>query len=166
MINFNLRGLPKLEAFLKSVPRGATKTALEAFTKYILGDSRHGLRHDEPQKYVSRAKAGYTTSPAQIRYFFAVGILQKDGAGGVKLNHYKRTGETAKAWNYKVVGDYKYKLVNAKPGAYWTRGVPGQTRQHKLAGRRDVLKVIADNLAGAIRSARAAVNRFIKQRGG
>ena len=162
-VSFKVRGIEKLEKFLKDLPHGGVKVALEAFVEYVVGNKSHGLRHDEPQKYVSRARAGYKTSAAQIRYFFAVGILERVG-NTIKLNRYKRTGETAAAWTYQMVNPWKYKIVNPKAGAYWTRDEKGQTRQHELAGRRRVSKVIADNMKGGIKSAVAALNKWMKDR--
>jgi hypothetical protein len=95
-----------------------------------------------------------------MRYFFAVGILENTG-NGIKLNRYKRTGETAAAWNYRARDAWRYTIYNPKPGAYWTRDENGQTRQHAMAGRRKVTKVIADNMKGAIRHALAAVNKWL-----
>lgn len=163
-VKFEIRGVEKLQAYLKTLPRGAVRVALKAFTIYVLGDKSHGLRHDEPQKYVSRKQAGYKTSPAQIRYFFAVGILERVGSG-VRLNHYKRSGSTAAAYDYQAVNDWKYKIVNPTAGAYFTRDNEGQTRQHSMAGRRTITKVIMDNMAGGIRSANAAINSWLKSGG-
>jgi len=163
-VKFEVRGIEKVEAFLKELPRGGVKVALEAFVQYVLGDSSHGLRHDEPQHYVSRKSAGYTTSPAQMRYFFAVGILENVG-GSIKLNHYKRTGQTAAAWKYVARDAWHYKLVNDKEGAYWTRGEPGQTRQHAMAGRRKVSRVVKDNTRGGLRAAIQALTKWMRSKG-
>lgn len=161
-VKFKIRGLEELEAFLKKLPYGGVQVALKAFVEYVLGDASHGLRHDEPQKYVSRKAAGYKTSAAQIRYFFAVGILERVGSG-IKLNRYKRSGETAAAWTSVAVNNWNYKVVNPKAGAYWTRDEKGQTTQHAMAGRRKTSKVIADNTKGGIRHAVAALNKWIKE---
>jgi len=161
-VNFKIRGLEELEAFLKKLPRGGVRVALEAIARYVVGNTSRGLRHDEPQKYVSRKKAGYTTSAAQIRFFFATGILENVG-GKVKLNRYKRSGDTAASWAYKAVNDWNYRVVNPKAGAYWTRDEKGQTRQHAMAGRRKTSKVISDNMKGAIRSAGVALKKWIRE---
>lgn len=162
--SFKVRGIEELQAFLKTLPYGGVRVALKAFTEYVLGSSSHGLRHDEPQRYISRKRAGYTTSQKQMAYFFAVGILQRVG-GSIILNHYQRTGETAAAYNYIAVNDWNYKIVNPKIGAYYTRDDEGQTRQHQLAGRRNVIKVVMDNFNGAIRAAHAALREFIQSKG-
>ncbi len=162
-VSFRVRSTKKIQNFLRSLPYGTRKVGLAAIAEYLLGDARHGLRHDEPQKYVSRKQAGYKTSAAQMRFFFATGILERTPDGGIKLNRYKRTGETANAWVSRETNrGYGVVLENDKKGAYYTRDNIGQTRQHELAGRRKVQKVISDNIAGAIRHAKAEVNKWIK----
>lgn len=161
--SFRVRSTKKIQDFLRSLPYGTRKIGLAAIAEYLLGDDRHGLRHDEPQKYISRKQAGYTTSAKQMRFFFATGILERTPDGGIKLNHYKRTGETANAWVSRETNrGYGIVLENEKKGAYYTRDNFGQTRQHEMAGRRKVSKVIADNLKGAIRHAKAEVGKWMR----
>jgi len=161
--SFRVRSTKKIQDFLRSLPYGTRKIGLAAIAEYLLGDDRHGLRHDEPQKYISRKQAGYTTSAKQMRFFFATGILERTPDGGIKLNHYKRTGETANAWVSREINrGYGIVLENEKKGAYYTRDNFGQTRQHEMAGRRKVSKVVADNLKGAIRHAKAEVGKWMR----
>jgi hypothetical protein len=165
MIRFRLRSLDAVNAYLKTVPYGALKKGLAAFAKYVLGNTSHGLRHDEPQKYVSRKAAGYKTSAAQRRFFFATGIWESDGRGGVILNRYVRSTETAAAWKATERNNgYAYTFSNAKPGAYYKRSEDAQTRQHELMGARKVSEVIADNYLGAIRSANAEIKKHLKSK--
>jgi len=162
-VSFRVRSSKKIQDFLRSLPYGTRKIGLAAIAEYLLGDDRHGLRHDEPQKYISRKQAGYTTSAKQMRFFFATGILERTPDGGIKLNHYKRTGETANAWVSREINrGYGIVLENEKKGAYYTRDNFGQTRQHEMAGRRKVSKVVADNLKGAIRHAKAEVGKWMR----
>jgi len=161
--SFRVRSTKKIQDFLRSLPYGTRKIGLAAIAEYLLGNDRHGLRHDEPQKYVSRKQAGYTTSAKQMRFFFATGILERIPGGGIKLNHYKRTGETANAWVSREINrGYGIVLENEKKGAYYTRDNFGQTRQHEMAGRRKASKVVADNLKGAIRHAKAEVGKWMR----
>ena len=162
-IRYQIRGFEKLEKFLDKLPRGTIRTALSAIGEYVIGNESHGLRHDEPQKYISRKQAGYKTSPAQMRYFFAVGILENVN-GTIKLNHYKRTGETAKAYNYvETNSGYGISIRNDKAAAVWTRSDTRQTTQHAMAGRRTVTKVIMDNMQGALRHAGAKIKEWLAQ---
>jgi hypothetical protein len=161
------RGIEEVKAALNAnvLPRGTVKVGLRAFIEYILGNSSRGLRHDEPQKYVSRAQAGYKTSAKQIRFFFATGILESDGHGGVKLNHYKRSGKTAAGYQMVAVNDWKYNIVNGEPGAYWTRDDKGQATMHDMAGRRKITAVIMDNIDGGLRAAINAINGYLRKFG-
>lgn len=160
---FVIRNDKEVAAFLKTLPRGTIRTALKAMADYFIGDERHGLRHNEPYKYVSRAKAGYKTSAAQIRFMFATGIIENDGKGGIKLNKYKRTKATSAAWTAKETGGgYGYTLQNPTRGAYFTRSDKGQARQPALVGWRKVSKVVKDNMKGAMRSAMAKVKEWIR----
>lgn len=161
----SIRNVQEVTNFLESIPRGATKLILDAFATYIIGNTQRGLRHNEPQKYISRKQAGYKTSQKQMAFFFANKILVNVG-GQIQLNHYKRTGATAAAWYAKETkGGYGRELTNNLPGAYYTRDNKHQTRQHALAGRRKVAQVIIDNLGGAFAAARAAVSKLKKDKG-
>lgn len=160
-IRHPVRNIKNVQNFLQHVGRGFVLPALDAFLKYVLGNERHGLRHYPPQKYVSRARAGYKTSPAQIRFFFATGILENVG-GKIKLNRYKRTFETQKAWQIVGQGTYRPSLVNSR--AYYTMDDKGQARQPALVGWRKVSQVVRDNLKGAINSAASAINKVIRSK--
>lgn len=151
------RGFDRLQAFVKSMPRGLVKATLVALSIYYL----QIFQQAPPQKYVSRKQAGYKTSAAQIRYFFAVGILEADDSGNVKLNRYERTGDTAKAW--KVTGSpYQPQLVNETAGAYYTMDDDGQANQPRLVGWKKVSKIIKDNITGAIKAVRDAGEDFLR----
>jgi hypothetical protein len=130
--------------------------AIEAFTIYVVGNDRHGLKHYEPYKYVTRAKAYGQTfkSDKQRRWFWA--------NGGPAMIGNNRTGMTAKNWGYNITkGGYGATITNPTEGAYYTRSDKGQARQPALVGWRKSLAVIKANMAGAIRSAQAAVNRYL-----
>lgn len=155
-VRYRVRGIKELEAFLKTLPRGTVRAALTAFTQYVIGDSRHGLKHPDPYKYVSRKRAYGQTfkNDKQRRWFYANGGPDMIG------NH--RTGRSTDAWQYVEVSPYKYTITNPEPGAYFTRDDDGQARQPGMVGWRKVTRVIQDNMAGALRSATAAVNAWLK----
>ena len=48
-ISFKIRNLEKVKKYLDSLPRGVTFVALEAISKWLVGDSQSGLRHSELQ---------------------------------------------------------------------------------------------------------------------
>lgn len=156
-VKFNVRGVKELQTFLKTVPRGTVYSALKAFTEYVIGNEFHGLKHNETYKYVSRKTAyGQTfVSDKQRRWFFANNMQDKIGNN--------RTGRTSDGWQYVMKSDYRFTITNPEPGAYWTRDDKGQARQPAMVGWRKITQVIADNFDGAIRSATAAVSRWLKE---
>lgn len=167
-VRFRIRDYEKIQAFLKALPRGTLRTALLGITEYILGDSRHGLRHDDPYKYVSRKSAygavskdgapdGYF-SWKQFRFVMA-GIASGEIKPGQRKNN---PTNSSQAWSYRV-GDNGYKITveNSEGSTYWTRDDKGQARQPKKVGWRKVSKVVASNLNGAFRHAGAMVKVWI-----
>lgn len=156
-VKIGIRGVEQLVAYLKTVPRGVTRAAMRAFSEYILGNQQHGLRHSEPYKYVSR-KAAYGQTfktDKQRRWFFANNMQDKIGNN--------RTGKTAAAWTLKESNNgYRMTLENKTAGGYYTRSDKGQARQLGLVGWRKLLLMIAANVTGALRSANAAVNKWLK----
>jgi hypothetical protein len=161
-VKFRIRGVEAVQAFLRAVPRGAVKVALQAFSEYILGNDQHGLRHNEPYKYVTRKAAyGVTffTEKQRKWFFWALNTGQIDPGSG------KRTGETSKAWKAEPRNDgYRYTLTNNTPGGYYTRDDYGQARQPAKVGWRKVSAVLTANYAGAIRAAVAAVKKYLQSK--
>lgn len=157
-LKFNIRKLEQAQAYLKTVPRGSVKAALGAIKDYFLGNERHGLKHYEPYKYVSRAKAygARAWTKKQLRWFWANGGPDMIG------NH--RSGKTADAWQFKSTnGGYGMSLENKAEGAKWIWS-DGQARQPQMVGHRTAADKIASNMSGAIRHARAAVRAFLAKR--
>ena len=172
-VNFKVRNIAAVQSFLRSVPRGVLKVALEAFTEYIVGNADHGLRHTEPYKYASR-KAAYGVTGATFKngkpvpagyfskeqYFYVMAKIAKGEItpGTPRSNR----GESSKTW--KMIpkqGGYNYAIVNDNPSQYWARDDYGQPRQIGNTNWRKVSKVLADNYLGAIRAAVTAVKRYL-----
>jgi len=154
--SFRIRGVQELQAFLKKLPRGSLRVGLRAFSEYVLGNERHGLRHTEPYKYVTRKSAYGITffTEKQRRWFWA--------NGGPDMIGNNRTGESAKAWTLvEKQGGYQISLYNPTRAAYYTRNDKGQARQPAKVGWRKVSAVVAANQAGALRAAGAAVKKWI-----
>ncbi len=158
-VKFKVRGVEAVQSFLKSVPRGALKVALEAFTEYIVGNDAHGLKHNEPYKYVTRKSAygfSFFTDKQRRWFFWALSTGQIDPGSG------KRTGETSKAWKaVPLASGYQFKITNNTAGGFYTRDDAGQARQPAKVGWRKVSQVLADNYLGGIRAAVAAVKRYL-----
>jgi hypothetical protein len=155
------RNLDTVQAYLKALPRGVMKVALFAVTEYIIGDESHGLRHDEPYKYVSRAKAYGETfvSDRQRRL-----VMAKIGSGEIQPGS-RQHSPTEASQGYRAAETQRgYTITNSKEGAYWTRS-EAQPRQLALIGWRKMAKVAADNMAGALRHANATVRKFLERKG-
>ena len=155
-VKFKVRNVAAVQSFLRTVPRGALKVALEAFTEYVLGNDQHGLRHNDPYKYVTR-KSAYGVSfftEKQRRWFWA--------NGGPDMIGKPRTGNTSAAWKkVPMAGGYQFNITNNTAGGFFTRDDAGQARQPAKVGWRKVSKVLADNMAGGIRAAVAAVKKYL-----
>lgn len=162
-VNFKVRGIEAVQSFLASVPRGAVRVALEAFTEYVIGNEQRGLKHNEPYKYVSR-KAAYGVTFFTLKqkrwFFWALREGKIDPGSGV------RSGETARAWKaVPSANGYQMKITNDTAGGYYTRDDKGQARQPAKVGWRKVTKVLMDNYLGGLRAAVTAVNKYFKEKG-
>ena len=158
--NVQVRGVEKVQAFLASIPRGAMKIALTAVTEYIIGDASHGLKHNDPYRYVTRAAAyGQTfVSPQQRGY-----VMAKIRSGEIVPGQENRTGRTSDSYGYTETNNgYGMTILNPTAGAYYTRSDSGQAAQPEMVGWRKAAQVIADNINGAMRSAQARVNEWLK----
>ena len=163
MIRFSpIRNLDKVQAFLKTVPRGTMKTAIVSIAKYLIGNKRHGLAHDDPYKYVSRKSAYGQTfqSDKQRRY-----VMAKIRSGEITPGQRKKSPtDQAGGYNYVLTNSgYGATITNTEDGAYWTR--KAQPAQLRMVGWRSYSKVVTDNIKGAIRQATADVNKWLKANG-
>jgi len=159
-VKFRVRGVEAVQAFLRSVPYGATKVALQAFSEYIVGNDAHGLKHNETYKYVTRKSAyGFSFfTDKQRRWFF---WALKEGV--INPGSGERTGETSAAWKAEPRNDgYRYTITNNTAGGFYTRDDKGQARQPAKVGWRKVSAVLAANYLGGIRAAIFAVNEYLK----
>lgn len=155
-ISFKLRGIDEVIQYLKTVPYGAMKVGLRAVTEYIVGNAAHGLRHQEPYKYVTRKSAYGMTffTEKQRRWFWA--------NGGPDMIGNNRTGNSAKAWTFKELNNgYFMRIENPTAAAYYQRDNSGQARQLGKVGWRKIMQVVTDNMAGAIRHANAEIKKYL-----
>lgn len=162
-ISFKIRNLDKVKKYLDSLPRGVTFVALEAISKWLVGDSQSGLRHPEPYKFVTRKSAygfSFFTDRQRRWFFWAL------GAGKINPGQNNRTGKSTEAWTYtpqEKGKNYSFRLVNDTPGGYWTRSDKYQARQLGKVGWWKIAKVVAKNLPTAIKAARAAVKGYLQK---
>lgn len=161
-VSFRVRNVKAVQSFLASVPRGVLKVALEAFTEYIVGNDSHGLKHNDPYKFVTRKSAygfSFFTDKQRRWFFWALNSGRIDPGSG------KRTGASSEGWKMQPLNNgYSYKIINNTPGGYYTRDDYGQARQPAKVGWRKVSAVLADNYLGAIRHAVAAVKEYLAQK--
>lgn len=155
-----IRGIEAVQSFIRAVPQGVKKVALEAFSNYVVGNERHGLRHADPYKYVTR-KSAYGVSFFTVKqrkwFFWALSTGQIDPGSG------KRTGESTAAWKVMPINNgYNYRIENNTTGGFYTRHDTRQARQLGNVGWRKTMVVLAANYIGGIRAAIIAVNKYLK----
>lgn len=162
MIKFKVRGVEEVQAFLKTVPRGALRVALSAMAEWFIGTPQRGLKHYQPYKYVTRAQAYGQTfkSDRQRRYIMA---MISEGKIDPGVPH--RTGNTQRGWYANETNNgYGMNIENEQKGAYYTRDDSGQARLNALAGWRKISDIISTNIAGAIRHANAAIGNWLRKK--
>lgn len=159
-VKSNPRGIEQLQAFLKGLPRGVVRIALKAIAEWMIGTQQRGLKHYQAYKYVPYKKAyGGFKSDKSRRY-----VMAAIREGRIDPGAPHRTGTTQRAWVMKESNNgYKVSIQNPKPGAYFTRHDEGQARLNTLAGWLKTSVVIANNMAGALRHAQAAITSYLKK---
>jgi len=159
----NIRNLDKVQNYLKSLPRGTIKIALEALGEWFIGTGQRGLKRYPPYKYVTRAQAyGRTFKSAKQRGY----VMAQIRAGRIDPGAPHRTGNTQRGWSMSTTGGgYRLSLVNPTAGAYYSMSDTGQARLNALVGWRKVSDILSTNIKGAIRHAISKVNEFLKQKG-
>jgi hypothetical protein len=155
-VTVKIRGAEEVEAFLATVPYGAKGLAAQAYAAYLLGNDKHGLKHYPAYKSITRKQAygkSFETDKQRSWFFWAL----KNGTLSVPYN---RTNNMKNGW---VVSGKKWtpKLKNQIPYVTHVMDDTKQSRLSKLIGWRKVSKVISDNVLGAMRSANAAVKKWI-----
>ena len=159
-LSIQVRGVEKLQEFLKTVPRGTMRAAIAAVAQYLVGDTNHGLRHPVAYRYVDRTTAYGQPffTDKQRRWFFAA--LNR---GDIHPGSGYRSGATENGWYYSTTNDgYAAHLYNDTPGAPYVYGNINQARQPALVGWRKMQDIISTNINGAIRAGQQAVNRWIR----
>ena len=171
MIGFGpVRGIEKVQAYLRKVPRGAMKVAIPAITEYIIGDGSHGLSHDDPYKQTTRKAVyggGHGTfsngnplpdgfySEKQFGY-----VMAAIKSGEIVLGK-RRNNPTASSQGYttKITrGGYGATIENSEPSTFWARKWGGWKNW------RSYTKVVEDNIKGALKHATTAVNAFLRSK--
>lgn len=156
IISYKVRGMEKVQEFLKALPHGSMKVAIAAMTEYLLGDSTHGLRYNPPRKTHGAGNPYRWQSEKQRRAFFATGGFGR----GIPS---RRTGQLSGGWQASV-DPYRKTVFNRVPYAKYVQGNAQQTG-HAVDGWRKVAKIISDNIKGGMLRARQAVAKWIQTKG-
>lgn len=158
----DVRKIPQVIAFLKTLPRGLVRVVLPAIAEYIVGDGRHGLKRYQPYKYVSRRKAyGKPFQSDKQRGY----VMAQIRAGRIDPGVPHRTGKTQRGYHVVVRNNgYRVAIVNQTRGAVYTRHDRLQARLNLLAGWRKTSTVIVSNIKGALRHATAQANQYLAKR--
>jgi hypothetical protein len=157
-IKLVVRGIDELKAYLKTVPYGTVKVSLAALADWYVGQDDRGLRHYEPYKYITPMRSFSDNKEKrlrQLRWIFA----HKDLIG--KNN---RTNDIKNSWRWKTTNNgYGVTFENESRGAGWLWSDKNQTRQNAAVGHRTIMSKVQSNLAGAMRHAQVAVNKWLKK---
>jgi len=157
VVTIDIRGVEEIQAFLRTVPRGTIRVAIDAIADYLLGNERRGLKHSPPRVQHGPGNPYKWQSEKQRRAYFAT-----DGFGGGIL--YRRTGKMAESWQKRATNDgYRMSLKNASSYAQYVQGDRQQTG-HAADKWRKVAAIISTNMTGAMRAANQAVERWLKAR--
>ena len=148
MIQITVSNINQWVAFLKTVPPGAKRIAIKAFSFFMLPF----LREYPAYKYVTRKSAYGMTwfSEKQRRWFWA--------NGGPSMIGNNRTFAIQKAW--RIEEGNTYHIVNDAPGVGYVMG-HAQANQPRLVGWRTAWDIVRSNMAEGIAAAQAAVNAWL-----
>ena len=159
----NVKGVSKVVAWLKGMPKGVQAVAVDAVSDYILGDdqqgTRHGLRHYVKYRYVSRKQAyGQTfVSDKQRRY-----VMAAIARGEIMPGYPRRTGRMQRGWTKEAISQTSRMISNREPYTKWVMGQQSQANQPRLVGWRKMMDVAGTNLRGAARWAETKVRQYLK----
>jgi len=155
MIKFSIHGIKEVKEYIAGLPRGVKIAAMRAFATYIIGDERHGLKHEPAQVTHGPGNPFKWTSDKQRRGFFA-----SDGFGqGIPTT---RTHEGVNSWTM-TEKDSSWTSVKIEGGNVFVQG-DWQQRGHKADGWRKYTDVVTTNIAGALRAAITAVSDWLKSK--
>lgn len=156
MLSFKTRGLKEFTDYIGSLARNVRGLVTEAITDWLIGNQSRGLKHYPPYKYVTRRAAyGRTFSSERQRRY----VMAKISSGQIDPGAPHRTGRLQRGWVKQGKG-VNARAVNQVAYAAHVMSTTDQARQPARVGWRKVAQVIADNMAGAIRHAEAAIRAF------
>jgi hypothetical protein len=158
MIKIDIKNLEKVQTFLRSVMLGAKNRASFALAEYLMGNESHGLKHYPAYKHVPYSEIGGFKSDKQRRY-----VMARIREGSITPGLSASNRYYGDAWH--ISGEPpRYTLKNDVKYAGYLVGDNDQSLHSQKQGWRKVSQNIADNLQGAMRHARDAVNKLLKER--
>ena len=155
MIKISVRNIDRVHAFLRTIPQGAKRHASKAFSEYIVGDSRHGLKHDDPYQQTTRKAVYGQQWKSEKQRKYVMGAISR---GEIVLGQRKHS-PTKASQGYAVSQTRDgYVIVNKEPGAFWSRV------WNKWPRWKHTNEVIKNNMKGAMRHTVGAVNKFLRSK--
>lgn len=153
----NIKNLDKVQAYLKQVPHGTKREAVIGIAEYLVGDSRHGFKHDDPYMQTTREKV-YGQTFFSERQRKKVMAMIRSGEIVIGSRKYSPT-QSSEGYGFKPTNNgYGAVITNDSPGAYWTRIWRGWKNWKSSA------QVIQSNIKGALRHATARINSILKKK--
>jgi hypothetical protein len=171
MIKITSRGIPELVLWLESLKKDVRDFAASKVAEYLIGDERHGLRHEPYYKYVNRYAGfpglSYTTSTGKIVPGYASKkqhgyVMAAIAEGKIKPGQDNRTHVMSNSWKYSRQGN-AYRITTDTPYAKYVVG-DQQTIMHKKIGWRNMIQNAQDNMMGAYRHANAEIKKWLATR--
>lgn len=159
MIKITEKGIPEIQAWMRTLPNGIKIAFMRAFTEYMIGDEHHGLRHEPGYKYVTPFQS-YSGDPAKAARQRAWIFSHLD-----QIGQDNRTHDISNSWASKETSDWtRVQITNQAPGVGWVMGAQ-QSRQSRAAGWRYYGDVLKTNMAGAFNAGLRAVRALLSRKG-
>ena len=154
-IKISVRNIDKVNIFFKAVARFMPRAATKPFAEYIIGDSNHGLSHDDPYQQTTRAKVYGRQWESDKQRRFVMGAIQR---GEIILGQRKYSPTRASS-GYKLHEQRDgYAIINTQPGAFWSRVWAKWPRW------RHYNEVVRSNMRGAILHTVKEMNRWLRSK--
>jgi len=156
MIKFTVRNRREVAELIRTITKGSKRVATKAMAEYFVGNEHHGLAHDDPYKQTTRRRVygQQWESDKQRKY-----VMAKIRSGEIVLGHRARKPTYASGGYAVKESRDGYTIVNPRPSAFWSRVWAKWPRW------RHYNKVLEDNMKGAMRAARWAVGKLLRQKG-
>jgi len=141
---------------LRAAPRGVRVAFMRAVATYIIGDGRHGLKHYPAYKHITRRQAYGKPFKSEKQRKKVMAMIRR---GEITPGYPRRTGNYQRSIQMKDSNDWRrVQITGTLPHKGWPN------RLARMVGWRDWPTIIKSNLAGAVRSGRAAVGQWLRSK--